>query len=160
MFFRKAKPTSNDNTPLMPPPTHIGRHTTVDGLLTTEGEVQIDGTVRGSVRARMCLVDTGGTVEGDVEADEVVVRGRVVGPIRGNHVHLQEGAEVQGDIVSQTIAVDSGARLQGAVWQSESPLDGQVPDSHGAGAQAVLGGSLWSSIEDSGYRPLKAIRPR
>ena len=160
MFFRKRKPISNDNTPAVSPPTYIGRNTTIEGLLSSEGEVHIDGMVRGSVRAMMCLVDTGGTVEGDVEAEEVVVRGRVVGPIRGNHVHLQEGAEVHGDIVSQTIAVDNGARLQGAVWQNQNPLDDQVQGSQGANAHAALGGSLWSSIEDSSYRPLKAIRPR
>lgn len=160
MFFRKAKPSGNDNLPVDSPPTYVGRGTTLEGVINTDGEVQINGTVRGSVRARLCYVDSDGVIEGDAEADEVIVRGRVTGPIRGNHVHLQEGARVEGDIVSTTIAVDNGARLQGAVWQSNSPLNHGGQEAREQDGRGVLGGSLWSSLEDSAYRPLKAIRPR
>ena len=160
MFFRKAKTTSNDNTPVVQAPTYVGRNTTIEGVISTDGELQINGTVRGSVRARLCFIDSDGTVEGEAEADEVIVRGRVAGPIRGNHVHLREGAQVEGDIISQTIAVDNGARLQGAVWQSASPLDRAEPELPVHDGHRLLGGSLWSSLEDASYRPLKAIRPR
>ena len=163
MFFRKSKLTSNDNVPAPASPSYVGRNTVFDGTITSDGEVHIDGLVRGTVMAKICIIDSNGTVEGLVEAEEIEVRGRVVGPLRGHHVHLQEGAHVEGDIVSETIAVDNGAHLQGAVWQSSDPLGKtSAPDaSHSRRDPSnLLTNPLWNRIEDDGFRPLKAIRPR
>ena len=48
------------------------------------------------------------------------MRGTVKGPIHARHIHLESGAEVEGDITTTTIAIDTGARLTGAVWQGGS----------------------------------------
>ena len=135
MFFRKRKLTSNDNVPAPASPSYVGRNTVFDGTITSDGEVHIDGLVRGTVMAKICIIDSNGTVEGLVEAEEIEVRGRVVGPLRGHHVHLQEGAHVEGDIVSDA---------------SHSRRD----------PSNLLTNPLWNRIEDDGFRPLKAIRPR
>lgn len=158
MFFRKSKTTGNDNAPVPAAPTYIGRSTTFEGVLITDGELHIDGLVRGSVRAKLCVVDSNGIIEGEAEADEIVVRGRVTGPLRGQHVQLEDGAQVEGDISSETIAVDSGARLQGTVWQTGDALAASTAprsDSHN-----LFASPLWNGVDDGSFRPLKAIRPR
>lgn len=156
MFFRKTRLNSNDNAPVDTTPTYVARHTTFEGNLSSDGEIHVDGLVRGSLRARICIIDTNGTVEGETEADQVIVRGRAIGPLRGQHVHLQEGAHVEGDITSETIAVDNGAHLQGAVWRS-----GDAPSAPARREPAVLFNSpLWAKFDDDGLRPLKAVRPR
>ena len=58
-------------------------------------------------------------------ADEVIIRGKVSGPIRGIHVELQAGAHVEGDVVNTTIAIENGAHIHGSVWHSEDPLTGE-----------------------------------
>ena len=164
MFFRKAKQVvDNDNLPQMDHvPTLIGRDTKIEGAIDAAGEVQVDGLFRGRLQAKSCVVGSHGTVEGEIFADEVIVRGRVTGPIRGYHVHLQDGAVVDGDIINQSIAVDSGARLNGSVWRDEDPL-GTAHNVYSAAAPPEPGPSisspLWGNQDDDNYRPLKAIRP-
>lgn len=163
MFFRKAKPVGNDNLPAAPATAIISRGMTVEGTIVSDGEVQVDGMVRGSIRASICLIDSHGTVEGDVTAREVIVRGRVSGPIRGIHVHLQDGAQVDGDIVNESITVDSGAQINGAVWRSDDPLGTAEPEAErftGSNPALPFTSPLWSGREANDYRPLTAIRPR
>jgi cytoskeletal protein CcmA (bactofilin family) len=165
MFFRKQKATGNDNRPAPSLPTHIGMDSIIEGSLVTDGEVQVDGTVRGILKARVCIVAASGTVEGELHAEDIIVRGRVIGPLHGDHVHLQDGAWVEGDITSATIAIDTGARLSGAVWQTGGARDAE-PNGRQAPAlsyqepSALFPDSLWGSRPDDDFRPLKTVKPR
>jgi cytoskeletal protein CcmA (bactofilin family) len=160
MFFRKRKHTSNDNTPAQVSPTYIGKNTTIDGAITTDGEIHVDGLVRGSISAQICVIDVNGVVEGEVSAEQIIVRGRVMGPLRGVHVHLQDGAHVEGDIQNETIAVDNGAHLHGSVWQSTDPLGTtNATEQQEREPTGFLSSPLWSSPDDDGFRPLKTVRP-
>ncbi len=165
MFFRKQKATGNDNRPATSLPTHIGADSVVEGSLVTDGEVQVEGTLRGTLKARVCIVAATGMVEGELDAEDIVVRGRVIGPLRGEHVHLQDGAWVEGDITSVTIAIDTGARLSGAVWQAGSDRNAEqdgraVPALPYREPSPLFGDSLWGSRPDNDFRPLKAVKPR
>ena len=108
--------------------------------------------MRGSIRAQRLTVGLDGVIEGDVSADEVTVRGKVKGPIHARHIHLENGAEVDGDITVTTIAIDTGARLSGAVWQG-----GQKPV---AERYAPVSTGNWDSAAESGSRSLLSVRPR
>jgi cytoskeletal protein CcmA (bactofilin family) len=162
VFFRKQKAAVNDNhDAVVATATLIGADTTFEGNLSSDGEVRIEGILRGSVRARSCVVAAQGVVEGDITADDVIVHGQVKGPLRAEHVHLQTGATVEGDITSDTIAIETGARLSGAVWQTSQAeaQKAQPALSYGEGP-ALFSESLWSSHRDDGFRPLRAVRPR
>jgi cytoskeletal protein CcmA (bactofilin family) len=163
MFFRKQKPAVNDNQPEPAQPTRIGAETDIDGSVVSDGEVYVAGTLRGVVKAALCVVEERGLVEGEIEADEIIVTGRVVGPLRARHVHLEPGSRVDGDITSETIAVDNGARLSGAVWQSGGvgsvrARDADPPDA--ASNSSFKSESLWGARPNEIYRPLSAVRPQ
>ena len=166
MFFRRNKATSNDNTPAAPETLSvIAADMVIEGNITSQGGIQIDGTVRGTVEAALCIVGHDGVVEGNILADEVVVRGRVAGPIHGMHVNLQAGATVEGDVVNTSLAVEKGAHIHGSIWHSDNPLpkpqDGAAPPAvpSAGGALSYLGSPLWS-VADDGFRPIKAVKPR
>ena len=164
MFFRRNKATSNDNTPSPAQPLSvIAADVVIVGNITSQGGIQIDGTVRGTVEAALCIVGHDGVVEGNILADEAVVRGRVAGPIHGMHVDLQAGANVEGDVVNTSLSVEKGAQIHGSIWHSDNPL--QKPQTSDAapaasgGSLSYLGNPLWTAADD-GFRPLKAIKPR
>ena len=158
MFFRKQKAAGNDNHAEQAEATVLGAGTVLDGNLTSDGEVRIDGTVRGVVQAQVCVVAAGGAVTGEISADTVEIHGRVQGPLRAHHVHLQPGSHVEGDITSATIAIETGAKLSGAVWQDEG--SGRAAAVPAPGPALFPSESLWNAREDEGYRPLLAARPR
>ncbi len=161
MFFRKQKSAGNDNRPGPSEPTYIRNNCIIEGRIETAGELHIEGVIRGSVRAGTCVIANSGKVEGEVIADDVIVYGRVVGPLHATHVHLQSGAVVEGDISSDTIAIDTGARLSGAVWQASQPdLPRAASGSWSDESSALFSEVLWQERQDDAFRPLKAIKPR
>ena len=88
-----------------------------EGSITGGGDLQIDGAVKGDVRVGRLIVGETGAVEGNVSADYVEVRGRVVGGISGKQVKLIATAYVDGDITAEQMSIDIGAYFQGRVLQ-------------------------------------------
>ncbi|HAC59072.1 MAG TPA: polymer-forming cytoskeletal protein, partial [Rhodobiaceae bacterium] len=60
----------------------------------------------------------------------IVIRGRVVGTIRGRRVQLASTCHVEGDILHEALAVETGAFFEGACRHSDDPISQQS----GAGA--------------------------
>lgn len=95
---------------------------TITGNVRSSGDIQIEGSLEGDVRAQTLIVGETATVKGEVVAEDVVVHGRVVGRLRGVKVRLSATARVEGDIVHKTIAIESGAHFEGSVQRQEDPL--------------------------------------
>ncbi|MCX8508362.1 MAG: polymer-forming cytoskeletal protein [Rhodobacteraceae bacterium] len=95
---------------------------TITGNLKTTGDIHIEGTVDGDIRAHMLTVGENATIKGEIMADDVVVNGRIVGRVRGLKVRLTSTARVEGDIIHKTIAIESGAHFEGSVQRQEDPL--------------------------------------
>lgn len=94
----------------------------MEGNLVTSGDLHIDGTVHGAVQAQRVLVDTNGTINGQLVAQEVEIHGRVIGPICAVRIRLVPGGQVEGDVLVQSICVDEGAFIDGQIRHSEDPL--------------------------------------
>jgi cytoskeletal protein CcmA (bactofilin family) len=100
---------------------------TVVGNLKTSGDIQVEGTVEGDIRAHLLTVGETATIRGEIMADDIVVNGRVVGRVRGLKVRLTSTARVEGDIIHKTIAIESGAHFEGSVQRQEDPLSNTRP---------------------------------
>lgn len=103
-------------------PSVISPDLVINGNLLTEGDIQIEGTVEGDIRAQMLTVGEAAVIRGEIVAEDVVVNGRVIGRIRGNKVRLATTARVEGDILHKTIAIEAGANFEGSVKRSDDPL--------------------------------------
>lgn len=95
---------------------------TIVGNLRTTGDIQVEGTVEGDIRAHLLTVGESATIRGEIVADDVVVNGRVIGRVRGLKVRLTSTARVEGDIIHKTIAIESGAHFEGSVQRQDDPL--------------------------------------
>jgi cytoskeletal protein CcmA (bactofilin family) len=100
---------------------------TVVGNLKTAGDIQVEGTVEGDIRAHLLTVGETATIRGEIMADDIVVNGRVIGRVRGLKVRLTSTARVEGDIIHKTIAIESGAHFEGSVQRQEDPLANNRP---------------------------------
>ena len=110
-MFSKAKKDGGKKRAA--PPTIISSDLRVDGDITSEGEIQIDGAVDGDVKGTKLSIGEQGSVKGAVTAERVLVRGRVTGQIKGRVVTLTRSSRVTGDVMHETLAIEPGARLEG-----------------------------------------------
>ena len=103
-------------------PSVLSSDLTVVGNIKTEGDIQIEGTIEGDVRAHQLTVGETATIKGEIVGDDVIVNGRVIGRVRGLRVRLSASARVEGDIIHKTIAIESGAHFEGSVQRQDDPL--------------------------------------
>lgn len=104
-------------------PSIISANLHIVGNLETGGEIQVDGIVDGDVSTTELTVGAKATINGEIAANRVVVRGTVNGRIRAETVELAATARVNGDIWHKSLAVEAGAYLDGHCKRIESDED-------------------------------------
>lgn len=104
-------------------PSIIGEDLTIAGNVTSKGEIQVDGEIQGDIHCGSLLLGDKSQVIGGVIAEDIVVRGRVVGSVRGLRVTLQAQSHVEGDIFHQSLAIEQGAYFEGKSRRSDNPLE-------------------------------------
>ena len=116
-------------------PSIIGADLVVMGNVISRGEVHVDGELQGDLHCASLLVGDSATITGGIVAEDIVVRGKVLGSIRGMRVTLQAASHVEGDIYHKSLAIEQGAFFEGKSRRSEDPLAGvSKPEvSNGAG---------------------------
>lgn len=132
-------------------PSIISQNFRVVGNVTSEGDVQLDGSVDGNVKAKSLVIGTSGTIRGEVKVDKVQVQGTVTGPIRGRTVEIAKTAKVTGDVFYESLTVETGAVIDGACkrWDADkgevkpveskpaTPATPVTPARNGSGAAAT-----------------------
>ena len=106
-----------------PPASLLSADLHITGNMKTTGDIQVEGTVEGDIRAHLLTIGESATIKGEVVADDVVINGRIVGRVRGLKVRLTSTARVEGDIIHKTIAIESGAHFEGSVQRQDDPLN-------------------------------------
>lgn len=94
---------------------------TIEGGVTGDGELQIDGTIRGDVRVGRLTVGETGHIEGSVYAEAAEIRGRVVGSVTAKQVRLYGTSYIDGDITHEQLAMETGAFFQGRSLKFQRP---------------------------------------
>jgi cytoskeletal protein CcmA (bactofilin family) len=99
------------------PNTVIGQSITIDGEIAGEEDVVVLGTVKGKIAVReKVLVESGASVEADIETQHVAVSGRVTGNINaGERVEIRADGKMVGDIKAPRILIADGASFKGNV---------------------------------------------
>jgi len=95
----------------------VGAGLIVEGEFTTDEDVVIEGTVRGTLTTAESLSIGGdGVVEADLRALSVVLAGQVTGNVTANsRVDIQAGGRLIGDVKAGRLTIADGASFRGNV---------------------------------------------
>jgi len=110
MFGKKAQP---------PIKSLIAHGSRLEGNLKFTDGLRIDGDMVGDVTAlatepSMLVISEAAVVEGRIEADHVIVNGRVKGPIHARELlELQPRAHIEGDVTYRSLEMHQGAVIAG-----------------------------------------------
>ncbi len=96
----------------------IDQGASFDGKLTFEGAVRISGDFTGEIYTHDTLIiDSSAQVEAEIEADFVLVLGKVYGHIKANKsVIMKPPAVFQGTVTTPSLRIDEGVVFEGASY--------------------------------------------
>jgi cytoskeletal protein CcmA (bactofilin family) len=99
--------------------TLIAQGTHVDGDMTFEDGLRVDGEVHGTIQARseggsLLVISEGAVADGGVNADHIIINGTVKGPVKARELlELQSNARIEGDVEYVTLEMHQGATILG-----------------------------------------------
>jgi cytoskeletal protein CcmA (bactofilin family) len=95
----------------------------ISGNVISTSALHIAGQVHGDVHCASLVLDENSVVEGNVVAEDIVIRGRLIGSARGARVILRSTSHVEGDLLHTHLAMEEGAYFEGTSRRSEDPLN-------------------------------------
>ena len=97
--------------------TIIGRSIVVEGDITGDEDVEIQGTVKGKVSTKENIqIEASGVVEADLEGAAVLVNGQVTGNVFATErLELSAEGRLVGDVKAARIMFADGASFKGTV---------------------------------------------
>ncbi len=97
--------------------TVIGSSIVIDGEITGDEDLVVQGTVKGRIALKESLfVEASGVVEADIDAQNVDVSGRVTGNITASDkVEFKSDCKVVGNVESERLLIADGSGFKGNV---------------------------------------------
>ena len=94
----------------------IGQGSTIKGDITTEGDLRIDGTLKGTIHTKGLLVlGETGFIEGEIVCQNALIAGKVKAKIQVTELlSLKAKANLHGDIITNKLSIEPGANFTGS----------------------------------------------
>ncbi|MBL4906077.1 MAG: polymer-forming cytoskeletal protein [Sneathiella sp.] len=127
MFSGSNNKKSKSNESVNGTPSILSKGLVITGNLVSDGELQIEGIVVGDIAANKLSIGETAHVTGSIDANEVLIRGKVDGGIKGVNVSILASASVKGDVINSTLSIESGAIIDGHCKHSDNPRDVSDP---------------------------------
>jgi cytoskeletal protein CcmA (bactofilin family) len=93
----------------------IGSGNTITGNIDAQGDIRVDGTIKGNVISKSkVLVGAEGVIEGNIQCREADIMGQVFGNIKTEELlHLKGNAAVSGDINTAKLLIEPTVSFNG-----------------------------------------------
>jgi cytoskeletal protein CcmA (bactofilin family) len=94
-------------------PSIISEGFTFEGTITSDCVLNIAGTVRGKITAKSVLIDSSGQVDGELNSEQLVIKGQLKGDVNCDDLNVGPLARVDGNISYKYIHIQRGGRVAG-----------------------------------------------
>lgn len=101
-------------------PTIFSRDLQVEGNINSSGLVEIEGFVKGTIKGNSVIIRENGSVEGDLFAQTLNIRGNFNGNIKAKNISISGKAKITGFIEYSSLTVEDGACIDGQFKQISS----------------------------------------
>jgi cytoskeletal protein CcmA (bactofilin family) len=113
--------------------TVVGSGIALQGTLTGQGGVRLEGSFEGRIQLEGLLVvgETAKVISEEIRAHSVSVAGTVQANIVASRVHITRTGRVWGDVTTGSLSTEEGGFLKGRVQMQEEESPGPAGDSGG-----------------------------
>ena len=109
--------------------TIIGEHISIDGDIRGEGDLLIEGSLKGNIKLEKHNFALGskGRFEGEIQAQNVRISGQMSGNIKTQgRVEITKEADFSGDVKAKSISIGDGAYFKGTIELEREPHRSKV----------------------------------
>jgi cytoskeletal protein CcmA (bactofilin family) len=94
--------------------TLISASCSLEGSIEAEGNLIVEGSVRGSIKCTSLEILGNGRVEADVESENVTVAGKLEGELKcSRKLNILRTGKVLGDVTYSALSIESGGLFDG-----------------------------------------------
>lgn len=127
-FSATEQPTATRNVGGAQAVSVIDQHTTLQGTITTDRDLRIEGRVSGAIICDGVLTISGGAeVDAEIDAADIIVSGTMSGKVRcRGRLEIRASGTVRGDVSTGSLIIVEGARYEGQI--AMEPQSGAVAE--------------------------------
>ena len=104
----------------------------IQGSLSTTGVIEVGANVVGNIKGKLITIRSEASVDGNIEADSVLIHGRIKGNIKAKNVNISSTATIEGDLYYSALNIDPGANIIGQLiresYNQKTATDGDIED--------------------------------
>lgn len=109
----------------------IGEGIDFIGEINTEGNIHVDGTMKGVIKAHEVVIGPKGDFDGEINAEILIINGIIKGKFNIKNLHVRKDGLLQGRAKYELIIVDSGGRVQGELGINKLQSNKQLNKKNG-----------------------------
>lgn len=115
MFNQKSKSENKETTAGSGSASIIASGTSLNGDISSSGDIRIDGTLKGNIHCTAkVVIGANGKVEGDVYGQQADIMGVVNGTVNVKELlQLKGGSDVNGNISAGKLQIEPSANFNG-----------------------------------------------
>ncbi len=131
-YFSQSK-APNESKPQSKPIEHvspteemnstIAPSVTITGQIVCAGALEVHGRIKGDIHTSKLVIAAGALVDGEVTAEDVIVKGEFKGTLRANTVKLTGSAVINGEVHNRSLSIDQNAQFEGVSRRLEKPVE-------------------------------------
>ncbi|MGN7763010.1 bactofilin family protein [Paenibacillus sp. 22594] len=114
---------NKQHTPVKSTDSLIGHGGTLEGKVTCDTNLRIEGNFSGEIHCRGTVtVGEQGTVRSTIKAQDIIIAGKVYGDVVADQRLMMTGTgQLHGNILAGTLSIMEGSVLNGTVAMAEEP---------------------------------------
>ena len=83
------------------------------GEVNTEGDIHLDGNMKGTIKANEVVIGPNGNFDGEIISDKLKISGLIKGKFTIKHLFVKKDGLLQGKAKYEVIVVETGGKIQG-----------------------------------------------
>lgn len=110
------------------------------GEINTEGDIHLDGKMKGIIKAQEVVIGPEGEFDGEITANVLVVGGNIKGKFTIKNLHIKKEGLIQGKAKYEIIVVDAGGNIQGELGLIKQTKSSKVNKDTNIGGSSTSSG--------------------
>tara|TARA_E500000178_G_C16959545_1_gene725325 strand:- start:111 stop:557 length:447 start_codon:yes stop_codon:yes gene_type:complete len=91
------------------------------GEVNTEGDIHLDGNMKGTIKANEVVIGPNGSFEGEIISNLLIVSGKIKGKFNIKNLHIRKDGTLSGKAKYLIVTIDSGGKVLGELGLTKAP---------------------------------------